>query len=195
MIFLPEFDEKQAMMLYFDKKCKENGFDGICVIESSNTYVDNINIEYPTCYWFPRQANAALNLFDGNRRWSFGRVIRKGKRILARYTKLGMSVRNYKGDTLFKLMIKNTNDDERIIPGLAFRWDNTPRHKDRGYIITAPSKTMFTKYMDSIKNCEYVFINAWNEWCEGMVLEPTEQEGYKYLEWIKEWSVNNETED
>lgn len=188
MIFLPLFDEKQDMMQFFDKKCKENGFDGICVIESNNEYAKQIDIQYPTHYLFQRQASAALNLYNGNNRFSFGRIFRKMKREVARFTKMGIPFSNYNGDTLFKLMIKNVNDDKRVIPGLAFRWDNTPRHKERGYIITSPSKENFIKYMDKIKDSEYVFINAWNEWCEGMVLEPTEQEGYKYLEWIKEWS-------
>ena len=31
-----------------------------------------------------------------------------------------------------------------------------------------------------------LFINAWNEWCEGMILEPTINNKYKYLEWIKD---------
>ena len=77
--------------------------------------------------------------------------------------------------------------DSRYIPGLYFEWDNTPRHGLRGYIITPPQKDNFFAYMDKIQSSEYVFINSWNEWCEGMMLEPTEQEGYKYLEWIREW--------
>jgi len=79
-----------------------------------------------------------------------------------------------------------------IINGLFMQWDNTPRHSFRGYVISAPSKSAFFAYLDAIKDEEFVFINAWNEWCEGMMLEPTEENGYKYLEWIKEWNEKNE---
>lgn len=191
MVFLPTFNEMRDMMLFFDRKCKENGFDGICIIESQNQYIGEIDIEYPTEYVLQRQPNAAQNFYDGTNRWSFSRIFRKIKRLASHYTHFGIPVRNYDGDTLFGIMNRYAQSDRRIIQGLYFRWDNTPRHKERGYIITAPSKEKFFEYMNTISSSEYVFINAWNEWCEGMVLEPTEQEGYKYLEWIKEWTESS----
>lgn len=70
--------------------------------------------------------------------------------------------------------------------GVFFEWDNTPRHKRRGYIILPPKKETFLKYMDGIKEDDYVIINAWNEWGEGMVMEPSEELGYRYLKWISD---------
>lgn len=72
-----------------------------------------------------------------------------------------------------------------IIHGVFFEWDNTPRHGTRGYIIKPPRKEQFMSLMKRSEKEEYIFIKAWNEWAEGMMLEPTEEDGYKYLEWIK----------
>jgi hypothetical protein len=35
------------------------------------------------------------------------------------------------------------------------------------------------------KNKQYIYINAWNEWGEGAMLEPTTRYGYKNLDTIK----------
>ena len=42
-------------------------------------------------------------------------------------------------------------------------------------------------------NNELVFINAWNEWGEGMYLEPDEKNGFQYLEAVKEVMKKHET--
>ena len=72
-----------------------------------------------------------------------------------------------------------------------FAWDNTPRHKERGYIISHVSNKLFNEYLDSIKQDEYMFVNAWNEWAEGMIMEPTELDGYQNLNWLLSWKKNN----
>ena len=84
-------------------------------------------------------------------------------------------------------MTKEEPVGDKIVRGLFFEWDNTPRHSYRGYIINPPDKKHFDEFMETVKDEEYLFINAWNEWAEGMMLEPTEQNGHKYLKWLKEW--------
>ena len=50
----------------------------------------------------------------------------------------------------------------------------------------------FEKYLRKLINLkrkdaseEYIVINAWNEWGEGPVLEPSEQHQFKYLEAVQ----------
>ena len=92
----------------------------------------------------------------------------------------------YNGDKFIKTSIKKYFYDPKVIHGLFFEWDNTPRHGRRGYVINPISKECFDRYIDTLKNEEYLFINAWNEWAEGMILEGTKENNYKYLEWISE---------
>ena len=92
----------------------------------------------------------------------------------------------YNGDKLLKDRT-GLKIDIPYIPGLFLGWDNTSRHGSRGDYVSSPKKETVWKYLDSMKDSEYLFVNAWNEWCEGMILEPTEENGYQYLEWIKEW--------
>ena len=37
---------------------------------------------------------------------------------------------------------------------------------------------------------DFIIINAWNEWSEGAMLEPTEKNQYKFLEVIKKIKEN-----
>lgn len=71
-------------------------------------------------------------------------------------------------------------------------YDTTPRRGNNGECFLNCTSDKFKIMMDklyekSVENGnEFVFINAWNEWGEGMYLEPDEEHKYSYLEALKQ---------
>lgn len=67
-------------------------------------------------------------------------------------------------------------------------YDDTPRRGNAGTVIFNGNPEKFKLYLTELyaKNAvggnEFVFVNAWNEWGEGMYLEPDEDDKYGYLE-------------
>ncbi|WP_423217195.1 glycoside hydrolase family 99-like domain-containing protein [Streptococcus equinus] len=187
MLFKTDFEEKDDYIDYLNERCVDFGFSGIEIIETINS-IEKLNKNDNDNIKFIREPDTSVNLF------------RKEKIIFRFKNKIGKIMRKlsynyvekYDGNNIFREAINFNGKERNIIRGLCFEWDNTPRHGLRGYLITPPSKENFMAYMDSIKDSDFLFINAWNEWCEGMILEPTEENGYKYLEWLKEWSEKNE---
>lgn len=191
MIYDADFSQKNEMFLLFDELCQKNGFNGIYLIEECSdmrqkqysSFRDNISKVTEKIYITQPSAGKKLYIDD----LSFIRNI--FFRINNRLTQKGISriITKFDGDKIISLISKNRIDDKKIIPGIFFNWDNTPRHRYRGSVITKISKRSFMDYMDGISKSDFVIINAWNEWAEGMVLEPSDTDGYKYLEWIREW--------
>lgn len=191
MIFDPDFEEKDSMFRYFDKRCKDEGFNGLSLIETYNGVEDikefqkkESTITELTFYREPtvsqfRYLNS--NIF-----------LKKFYGLNTRLREKGILHKPYvfDGNKLMDLKLTNEPLGKNVANGLWFEWDNTPRHKSRGYVIKPYIYDKFEKYMNLIKNQEYLFINAWNEWAEGMIMEPTEENGYKYLNWMKEFKEN-----
>lgn len=195
------FDYKMKEMIkYFNKRCIEEGFSGLYVIQTYNfgysdwpkhLILDINNMKDCADKIFIREANAALDVYNTKFKYKLIKVYQRIKRIIYKIFNEEIPA-TYSGNTLYNIIINEEPIDEMLIHGLFFEWDNTPRHKMKGYIISPPSKTKFMEAMNRFKNEEYVFFNAWNEWAEGMMMEPTKKNEYKYLEWIKEWSENND---
>lgn len=90
-------------------------------------------------------------------------------------------------DEIWSCILRSPSSPERI--ECAFTdWDNTPRKKN-GYMHLGASPEKFEMYMTRLLQKirrsgqpPLVFINAWNEWCEGAYLEPDERHGYAYIE-------------
>lgn len=70
-------------------------------------------------------------------------------------------------------------------------YDDTPRRGSEGRVIIGGSPEKFEHYLIRLFHkahqleSDFVFINAWNEWGEGMYLEPDSDVGYGYLEAVR----------
>lgn len=70
-------------------------------------------------------------------------------------------------------------------------WDNTPRHQARSLILENATPGAFQAWLEwayhrtmeqNMGDERVVFINAWNEWCEGNYIEPDQRFGHDYLQ-------------
>lgn len=78
----------------------------------------------------------------------------------------------------------------RLYPGVNPGWDNEPRRSARGRSFVRATPRAFGEWVRSAiatarqrsAGAPLVFVNAWNEWAEGAVLEPDVLRGYAWLE-------------
>lgn len=76
-------------------------------------------------------------------------------------------------------------------------WDTTPRYKENASIVLGSNPSSFKNHFGKMlalsrkTSSDFIFVRAWNEWGQCMVLEPSQEFGFGYLEAIKE-SMQNE---
>ncbi|QFJ54990.1 glycoside hydrolase family 99-like domain-containing protein [Pseudobutyrivibrio xylanivorans] len=80
-------------------------------------------------------------------------------------------------------------------------YDDSPRRGKRGSIFKDSTPELFYEqmknlsYISKLKNNEFLFVNAWNEWGEGMYLEPDEIYEYQYLDALKRGVIDGNNLD
>lgn len=94
-------------------------------------------------------------------------------------------------DILMNILREDCSQKGKVYLGCITDFDDTPRRGENGTIFVGSSPDKFGNYLDALvrksiemKN-EFVIINAWNEWGEGMYLEPDTVNEFRYLENVK----------
>lgn len=90
-------------------------------------------------------------------------------------------------DDIWQHILNRVKNLEKVYYGGFCRYDDTPRKGMKGVVVEGDDPEKFKQYLSKLyaKNAmvgnEFVFINAWNEWGEGMYLEPDEKYKDEYL--------------
>lgn len=119
-------------------------------------------------------------------------ILEKAKRYMCKKLNF-IDYQNY--DSVWAKMLRRvrTYDNKKIFKSCFVAWDNSPRKGRKNSIILKNcSPKSFGRYFLKLLNNkrpnssnEMVVINAWNEWGEGAILEPSDQFQYQYLEEIR----------
>ncbi len=94
-------------------------------------------------------------------------------------------------DEVWEKILHRSCVDNNVYLGGFVGFDDTPRRGYKGKIMYGATPEKFQRYMTRLlikagnMGNEFIFINAWNEWGEGMYLEPDKRWGYQYLEAVK----------
>ncbi|MCX7986269.1 MAG: glycoside hydrolase family 99-like domain-containing protein [Bacteroidales bacterium] len=180
----------KEMMMKWNQLAKENGFAGIHFVETiRDKYLDKRDLPFRSRVEFePGRSfnNSFLSLnFKRIRRFFIKSINLLFNKQLPYYSIV--PYRRLVKRSLTKLSPIGT------FGGVFVGWDNTPRRGIEGLIVSEATKEEFKNYLKAkiqvTKNhyrTDFVFVNAWNEWCEGAYLEPDTKNKFIYLESIKE---------
>lgn len=171
MIYRPELVECMDRMLAFWKEqARQNGLPGLFIICANCEYNSWAEVDAR----YIQEFNYSYNIDTT----PTGAAVSWDKGILT-----------YDYDVLWKNIICREYDlSEEVYLGACVNFDCTPRHGKKGNLTVGAAPEKFAFYFEQLcrrsirRGNEYIFINAWNEWGEGMHLEPDVKYGKAYLE-------------
>lgn len=95
-------------------------------------------------------------------------------------------------DKTYNRILNRKPKFDHAVPGVFVSWDKTPRRGLEADVYKGSTPDKFQKYLSTqikrakeIYNTDLIFVTAWNEWGEGSYLEPDCENGYAYLEAVK----------
>lgn len=168
------------MIDYWNELCKKNGFNGIYLIETMNSFQNRSYI---------KNSDAVIEFEPMLTIRHHLPLHKQGIRYIKK--KLSILDKLDYGYVWDKVINKNVDYGKKKFLGAFVSWDNTARKKDKGLILTNDTPELFGRYLKKQINktkeigSDFIFINAWNEWAEGTYLEPDTINKNSYLNKIK----------
>lgn len=177
---MPHYEE---MIELFRHRCMEAGMKGLYVIETMFNYGE-VSYHDASDAVLYREPNCCKKYCSQQKLEGMNR----NPRVFNKDNTNKVLAYQYKEAT-----IVSTREQAKLSPekkhyhGVFTGWDNTPRRGYNGFVFLNQSPELFQKYVEMIASHiedqnDFLFINAWNEWAEGMYMEPSEEFGYRYLD-------------
>lgn len=201
IIYIPNIIGKlNKMLTLWESMAREAGFDGLTFIyQSAMSSFDSSWDRSKFTYGVETNPGYVNTFFSDkgglrHRLMKYSHLLKKmlGIKRSLMPSKEVKQVGRIDYDTVWQNILKLRPTQSNMIPSAFTDWDNTPRHKERGWVYDGASPEKFESYLSQlIENAkryyptDMIFVFAWNEWAEGGYLEPDEKHGYGYLEAIK----------
>lgn len=155
----------KEMIEYWRKLSIDAGMPGIYIV-GSNANATAEKVVDAVLYMEPSRSKESLNKQRNN------------------------SLLKIKYDEIWNRILKTEKYTKKTYVGAFVDFDDTPRRGVEGTVMTGVSPDKFMHYLtesmaqNAAMGNEFIFLNAWNEWGEGMYLEPDQKHQYQYLEAI-----------
>ncbi len=184
-----DIDCLDRMIACFNKWAEGEGFDGIYVIVGKTAGEQETRSGIADGYYYFEPGFTLKHDFSKINEMEYN-VSVLWNTSLNRLRKNKKLERSIRADLILDGIMRRDYAPNEF-PGLIPDWDNTPRRDYKGLVYKGTNPAKFEKALSVLKEKkaghanDFVFINAWNEWGEGAMLEPDEYRGYGYLEAIK----------
>ncbi len=186
----PDIDCLEEMLSCFRKWAVEEGFAGLYIVSAKTAAEQETRTELIDGYYYFEPGYTLKHDFGLlHRMYYSGSVLIKSR--LNKILKRKLLERTIPSSWITDRIEERDYSKENEFPGLIPDWDNTPRRSYKGLAYLGTNPDAFEKTLKIIgqkiksKKLNYVYINAWNEWGEGAMLEPDEVRRYGYLEAIQ----------
>ncbi len=183
-----DIERLSDMLKLFNDRARAEGFDGIFLVSGKTRDIVDERAELIDGYYYFEPGYSLKHDFSSFHRFIYNSSV-LARSAWNRVSPKKILERRIPAEWILNA-IENRDYKENEFPGLIPDWDNTPRRSYKGLVYTKTSPERFERALRSLSvkvsghRNDFVFVNAWNEWGEGAMLEPDEYRGYAYLEAI-----------